>query len=64
LTATFRPDLDLFCEKLRVLLMEVSVQNNNADSLKDHLAGWFTYTVCAVKHFQYLWRLNTWRGFG
>ena len=54
LTATFRPDLDVFCGKLKVLLTEVLVLNNNADSLKDHLAGWFTYTVCAAETFPIL----------
>jgi len=43
--ALFRPDLDLFCVKLKRLLMEVKFHGKDDNELRDNLESWYTYTI-------------------
>lgn len=44
----FRPDLDLFCVKLKRLLMEVKFHGKDGNELRDNLESWYTYTVIQI----------------
>lgn len=42
----FRPDLDQYCNKLKDILVRVRILGlEDEATLKDHLAGWYMYTV-------------------
>lgn len=41
----FRPDLDIFCQKIQKLLRDVRVYNHSDEILKDYLKSWYTYSI-------------------